>query len=97
MLLEEYSLDSSGDSLVASVCLLRQWIHVLHFIWLLTNFAQFLRRRGLGEVFFSVLTCVGTLVPQAGQGHDAVGAGFDRAGQGHDATGAGFDRAGQVP
>ena len=25
-------------------------------IWLLTNFAQFLRRRGLGEVFFSVLT-----------------------------------------
>ena len=25
-------------------------------IWLLTNFAHFLRRRGLGEVFFSVLT-----------------------------------------
>ena len=39
--------------------------------------------------------CVETLVPQAGQGYDAAGAGFDQAGQGHDAVGAGFDRAGQ--
>ena len=34
----------------------RQWIDVLHSIWLLTNFAQPPRQRGLGEVFVSVLT-----------------------------------------
>ena len=39
--------------------------------------------------------CVETLVPQAGQGFDAAGAGINPAGQGHDAAGAGFDPAGQ--
>ena len=46
-------MDSSGDSVFA-------WLDSGYMfyisIWLWTNFAQFQRRRGLGEVFFSVLT-----------------------------------------
>ena len=53
MLLEEHSFGFFWLLLFA-------WLDIGYMlyisIWLLTNFAQFLRRRGLGEVFFSVLT-----------------------------------------